>query len=152
MSWSLKTFDTLSNQELYSILQIRNAVFIVEQACSYQDVDNKDLNALHLFYTKDNAMLAYCRILPPGVSYKEASFGRFLTVQSARNLGLGKVMIGQAIYHIKERWPKTSIRISAQQYLERFYQAFGFKTQGNMYLEDDIPHVEMLIDLSVSFN
>lgn len=152
MSWSLKSFQELSTQELYSILQIRNAVFIVEQACCYQDVDNKDISALHLFYTKDNAMLAYCRILPAGVSYKEASFGRFLTVQSARNMGLGKVLIEQALYHIKDRWPKTSIRISAQQYLEKFYQGFGFKTQGNMYLEDDIPHVEMLLDLSVSFN
>lgn len=149
MSWHLKSFQELSNHELYSILQIRNAVFIVEQACSYQDVDNKDLNAWHLFYIKDNSMLAYCRILPAGISYKEASIGRFLTVQSARNQGLGKVLIEQAIYHIKERWPKNSIRISAQQYLEAFYQSFGFKTQGNMYLEDDIPHIEMLLDLSM---
>ncbi|OJV55278.1 MAG: GNAT family N-acetyltransferase [Bacteroidetes bacterium 43-16] len=149
MSWHLKPFQELSNHELYSILQIRNAVFIVEQACYYQDVDNKDLNALHLFYIKDNAMLAYCRILPAGISYKEASIGRFLTVQSARNQGLGKVLIEQAIYHIKERWPKTSIRISAQQYLEAFYQSFGFKTQGDMYLEDDIPHIEMLLDLNM---
>ncbi len=147
MSWSIKTFEELSGQELYSILQIRNAVFIVEQNCAYQDVDNKDLSAFHLFYIKDNAMQAYCRILPAGASYKEVSIGRFLSVKSARNLGLGKVMMQKAIQFVQEKWHKQNIRISAQQYLEAFYGSFGFKSQGSVYLEDNIPHIEMLLDL-----
>lgn len=151
MSWSLKAFDALSLQELYSILQIRNAVFIVEQNCAYQDVDNKDLEAYHLFYTKDNAMLAYCRILAPGSSYKEVSIGRVLTVKSARNLGLGRVLMEKSILFIKEKWPRQNIKISAQEYLETFYQGFGFKAQGAAYLEDNIPHVSMLLNLEFDF-
>lgn len=144
MSWSLKKFDELSVNELYSILQIRNAVFIVEQECYYQDVDNKDLKALHLFYTKDNAMLAYCRILGPGISYPECSIGRVLTVHSARNLGLGKVLVEKALYEINTHWPKTNVRISAQKYLVKFYSDFGFVSHGEEYLEDHLPHIEML--------
>src|SRR5690606_25036400 len=118
------------------ILQIRNAVFIVEQNCPYQDIDNKDFTALHLFYSKDNAILAYCRILPAGASYPEISIGRFLTVKSARNQGLGRVMMEKAIQFIREQWPKQNIRISAQKYLESFYGSFDFRVQGSDYLED----------------
>jgi ElaA protein len=98
MSWNIKTFEQLSAQELYSILQIRNAVFIVEQNCAYQDVDNKDLAALHLFYTKDNSIVAYCRVLPAGLSYPEISIGRVLTVKSVRKQGLGKVLMEHTIH------------------------------------------------------
>ena len=152
MSWHTKTFDELTANELYSILQIRNAVFIVEQNCPYQDLDNKDQSAFHLFYVKDNAMLAYCRILPAGASYKEISIGRVLNVKSARNQGLGKVMMEKAIQFVKEKWPKQNIRISAQKYLEAFYGSLGFKSQGADYLEDNIPHVEMLLDLEFNIN
>lgn len=148
MSWNIVSFDALSREDLYRILQIRNAVFIVEQNCPYQDVDNRDFGAFHLFYVSDNAMLAYCRLLPAGSSYKEVSIGRFLTVRSARGQGLGKVMMEKAVQFIKTEWPKQNIRISAQKYLQVFYESFGFKVQGPDYLEDNIPHVEMLLDLA----
>lgn len=151
MSWSIKTFEQLNPQELYSILQIRNAVFIVEQNCPYQDVDNKDLSAIHIFYQKEGNIVAYCRIMPAGLSYPEISIGRVLTVKSVRTQGLGKVLMEKAMQFIKEQWPKQNVRISAQEYLKEFYSSFGFKTIGSSYLEDDIPHIAMILDLSISF-
>lgn len=149
MSWNIVAFGDLSLEDLYRILQIRNAVFIVEQNCPYQDLDNKDFGAYHLFYRKDNAISAYCRILPAGASYKEVSIGRVLTVRSVRKQGLGKVMMETAIQFVKAEWPRQNIRISAQKYLQAFYESFGFKAQGADYLEDNIPHVEMLLDLTL---
>jgi len=146
MEWILKSFEQLDTPELYRILQVRNAVFVTEQHCPYQDADNKDLQALHLWQqTDDDVVKAYCRLLPPGVSYPEASIGRVLTSMAYRKEGLGRRMMEQAIQCIGQQWPGASIRISAQLYLEDFYRSLCFQPVGEPYPEDDIPHIEMLL-------
>lgn len=146
MSWTLKRFDELSLHELYSILQMRNAVFIVEQNCPYQDLDNRDFQAYHLFYRQDSSITAYCRILPAGLAYPEISIGRLLSAKSVRRTGQGRQLMKEALSFIAQHWPHQDIKISAQKYLEEFYAGFGFRSQGKEYLEDNIPHVEMVLD------
>ena len=123
MHWQCLAFPGLSTKRLYEILKIRQEVFAVEQDCVYLDVDGKDMDALHVFATRDDELIAYCRILPPGLKYPEASIGRVLTTSAARGSG---------------------IRISAQLYLEEFYHSFGFASCSLPYPEDGIPHIEML--------
>ncbi|HTO14846.1 MAG TPA: GNAT family N-acetyltransferase [Edaphocola sp.] len=149
MSWHLLPFKDLDLKDLYQILQIRSAVFVVEQQCSYQDLDNRDFESFHLFYKNENDIIAYCRILPPGMSYQQSSIGRVLTISSHRKQGLGKSLMQQAIQHTLDLWPKHDIVISAQVYLDAFYKNLGFKLAGNPYLEDDIPHVKMIFEKSL---
>jgi len=145
MHWQIKPFEALSTQELYLILQLRVEVFVVEQNCPYQDVDGKDERSIHL-WASDAAgqVLAYCRLLPAGISYAEPSIGRVANALSARGKGLGREMMQRAIQYITETWAEPAIRISAQCYLENFYTSLGFVTTGVPYLEDDIPHINML--------
>ena len=145
MDWNAKLFAQLTLLELYEILQLRNEVFIVEQNCPYQDLDDKDKVATHL-WTTDQAgkIVAYCRLLPVDVSYKEPSIGRVATHKDARKSGLGRALMVEAIRHITEEWHEGSIRISAQSYLKVFYESLGFVPVGEEYLEDNIPHIEML--------
>ena len=149
MNWQLHTFNELTTLDLYNILQLRNAVFIVEQQCTYQDIDNKDLKALHLIYKTENDIIAYCRLLPPGLSYEQSSIGRVLTKASYRSKGIGKTLMQQAIRHCQTLWPKYDIVISAQLYLKGFYRNLEFKTLGQPYLEDDIPHVKMILNATL---
>lgn len=145
MNWHLQSFDALNTITLYKILQLRSAVFVVEQACAYQDMDDKDLNALHLWCEHpEGHVIAYCRLLPPGISYTESSIGRVVTAAQIRNTGTGRKLMEQAISHLRETDPHLAIRISAQSYLEKFYSSLGFETTGPGYLEDNIPHIEML--------
>lgn len=145
MNFAIKPFNELSVDELYEIIRLRNEVFVVEQDCPYQDADGKDKIAMHVFCTADDgAVLAYCRLLTPGISYEECSIGRVVNAQSARGTGLGRKLMQTAISYIEDVWKYTAIRISAQQYLEAFYTSLGFVTQSQSYLEDNIPHVEML--------
>ncbi|RYG48604.1 MAG: GNAT family N-acetyltransferase [Chitinophagaceae bacterium] len=145
MNWQLKSFEDLSNKELYQILQLRAEVFVVEQNCPYQDVDGKDAQATHLWATDANGtLMAYCRLLPSGVSYAEPSIGRVANALVARGKGLGREMMERAILHISQKWAEPAIRISAQCYLEKFYTSLGFATTSEPYLEDDIPHINML--------
>jgi ElaA protein len=145
MNFSIQTFRDLDNKQLYEIIRLRNEVFVVEQNCPYQDADGKDYHATHVYCCDDNGrVLAYCRLLPPGVSYKECSIGRVVNAPDQRGKGLGRALMETAIEYIEHTWKYSEIRISAQKYLEAFYGSLGFKTCSEEYLEDGIPHVEML--------
>lgn len=146
--WVCTPFAQLSAAQWYDIVRLRELVFIVEQNCPYLDADGKDCYALHLcaYDTVENHRLAaYCRLLPTGVSYAEASIGRVVNDPAYRRLGLGKILMRQGIHYLFAHLGGIQpIRISAQQYLERFYESLGFITQSDPYLEDNIPHIEML--------
>ncbi|MEH0156101.1 GNAT family N-acetyltransferase [Limibacter armeniacum] len=144
MNWHIKKFDELTNVELYKLLGARSEVFIVEQTCPYQDIDGKDFSAFHLYAESNGEIAAYVRILPQGISYNEASIGRVLVSQNFRKQALGKAVMQKAIEYMKVEMQEKNIRISAQEYLLKFYQDLGFKQVSAMYLEDDIPHIEML--------
>ena len=144
IAWTLKTFAELTPQELYSILQLRNEVFIVEQNCPYQDMDNKDLKSWHLMGIEENKLIAYSRLLAPGISYSESSIGRIVSSPSARKTGIGKKLMHESIEQIKVLFKTDIIRIGAQLYLKKFYESFGFIQEGEIYLEDNIPHIVML--------
>ncbi len=144
MNWTLKPFADLTPKELYNILQLRNEVFIVEQNCPYQDLDNKDIYAYHLMGTKENKLIAYSRLLAPGISYSESSIGRVVSSPAARKTGMGKELMKESIEQIQNLFHTDTIRIGAQLYLKKFYESFGFIQQGEPYLEDNIPHIIML--------
>ena len=142
--WKIKPFARLSTEELYQILKIRQEVFIVEQTCYYLDADGYDQQAVHIWAEKEGDILAYSRVFEPGIKYKEASIGRVLTNPNYRKNKLGKILIRFSINTIEARFRTQSIRISAQDYLLHFYSEFGFQDTGKKYLEDDIPHTEMV--------
>jgi len=145
LSWIFKSFDELTPHELYGILQLRNEVFVVEQNCVYQDADNKDISSHHLMCWKDHILVAYARIVAPGISYSESSIGRVVTSPSARKTGIGKILIRKSIESTRSLYPQHSIKIGAQLYLKHFYESFSFVQTSEAYLEDDIPHIEMLL-------
>lgn len=142
--WKIKNFKEISSEELYSILQARAEVFVVEQNCIYQDIDGTDDKAFHFWSEKDGKILAYCRIFPPGIKYNEASIGRVLTTSAGRGKNIGRQMMQYAVEIIENQLNTSKIRISAQDYLLKFYSEFGFEDTGKKYLEDGIPHTEML--------
>ena len=144
MLWILKPFADLTPKELYSILQLRNEVFIVEQNCPYQDMDNKDLKSWHLMGMEEDKLLAYSRLLAPGISYSESSIGRVVSSPSTRKTGMGKKLMEESIRQIHQLFQTDTIRIGAQFYLKKFYESFGFIQEGEPYLEDNIPHIIML--------
>ncbi len=143
MNWVVKTFEELSKSELYSILQLRAEVFVVEQNCAYQDMDGTDQKSIHLFGIENDKVLAYARLIPPGISYETASIGRVVVSPSIRSKGTGKELMKQAIQNIEILFKTKSITISAQEYLMKFYNELGFKETGSTYLEDNIPHIKM---------
>ncbi len=145
INWECKKFTELSNIEIYQILQLRNEVFVVEQNCVYNDTDSKDLEAYHLFAHKNKKIIAYARLLKPGVSYKQASIGRVLTPFHLRKNGHGKLLIQNAIKYAFIIFNVKAITIGAQVYLFSFYENVGFKQNGDYYLEDGIEHVEMIL-------
>ena len=144
MEWKIKRFEELATTELYEILRVRAEVFVVEQACIYQDLDEKDKRAYHLYCEESGKVKAYLRILDRGISYPEISIGRVLTTENNRRKGLAREMMKNAIDFICKDLGENQIRISGQLYLQAFYESLGFQTVSEMYLEDDIPHVEML--------
>lgn len=146
MKYSIKKFDELTNNELYEILRLRNEVFIIEQNCLYQDLDLKDKGSYHLFVEKNDTIIAYLRIIPKGISYKEVSIGRVVTKLEYRNQGIAKEMLKKAIEFIKLELNEQKVRISAQVYAEKLYKSVGFKQISNIYLEDNIKHIEMLYE------
>lgn len=147
MEWKIRSFEDLSNKELYNILALRNKVFVVEQDCIYQDCDEKDLGAYHLFYCDGDKILAYLRILEKGVSFDEVSIGRVVVDEKYRGRDLGRKAMKRAIDFIYSIYGESKIRISAQVYIKDFYKSLGFEEVSNVYLEDDIPHIEMLRDI-----
>lgn len=139
-----KTFNQLNTEELYDLLQLRSEVFVVEQDCVYQDIDGKDQKALHTVGYKDEKLVAYTRIFKPGDYFEEASIGRVLVKENQREYGFGYDIMNASIEAIKKHFKTSEIRISAQTYLKRFYNNLGFKEVGEEYLEDGIPHINML--------
>lgn len=142
--WKVKSFAQLSTTELYHILEARIAVFVVEQNCPYEETDGTDVDALHLWAEHDGKIVAYCRIFPPQIKYNLPSIGRVLTHENYRRKNLGKSLVTFAVQVVESRYKTGEIMISAQDYLLDFYQNFGFRSTGKKYLEDEIPHTEML--------
>jgi ElaA protein len=143
LTWKCTVFNELSVTELYAIMQLRNEVFVVEQNCVYQDADNKDLASYHLTGWDADQLVAYCRLLPPGISYQDASIGRVATSSAYRKMGNGRLLMSKAIVKTLSQFTCSKITISAQFYLSKFYESLGFTAFGEVYLEDNIPHIEM---------
>jgi ElaA protein len=141
--WMCKPFENLSVHELYAIIKLRNEVFVVEQNCVFQDADYKDQQCYHLSGTVNNELVAYARLVPAGISYPYISIGRVITSPAHRKAGFGKFLMTKAIEECERLFGRQSIQIGAQLYLKAFYEAFGFTAISEMYLEDDIPHIEM---------
>lgn len=147
MQWQSKTFAELTTDELYELLQLRMAVFMVEQTCYYQDIDDKDRHAdtRHLLGSQDGRLCAYLRVLPPGLSYPDmASIGRVATARAVRGQGLGQPLMEHGMKLCQRYWPDALVKISAQSHLQHYYRRFGFNPTGEPYLEDDIPHIAMV--------
>lgn len=144
IQWLLRRFEELTPYQLYSILQLRNEVFVVEQNCVFQDADDKDQNSYHLMGFNENKLVAYTRIVPPKIIYELPSIGRVVTSPSVRNSGIGKELMKQSINAVYQLFDRQPIKIGAQHYLKRFYESFGFQQAGEMYLEDGIEHVYMI--------
>jgi ElaA protein len=145
LNWILKKFNALTAAELYAVLQLRNEVFVVEQNCAYQDADGVDLQSLH-FMGWDGAILAaYTRIIPPGIIFEQASIGRVVTSPKYRGLGTGRQLMELSISNTFSQFNCTQIIICAQLYLKKFYESLGFVQCSKTYLEDNIPHIKMLM-------
>ncbi len=143
--WKIKSFHQLNVMELYGILRLRQEVFAVEQKCIYLDADGKDQFCDHIFGVDDGGkVIAYCRIVQPGVSYPEVSIGRIATHPEHRNMGYGRLLMDKALSYIDDKYGKMDIKIEAQYYLEKFYSNYGFEKAGAVYLLDDIEHIEMV--------
>ncbi|WP_281559544.1 GNAT family N-acetyltransferase [Thalassomonas sp. RHCl1] len=145
MNWECLTFSQLTTEQLYQLLKLRVDVFVVEQTCPYPELDDKDRaqDVCHLLGYQDGELIAYARLLPPGISYDNVSFGRVAIAQSARGQGLGQTLVATILSHCQQLWPNRDIDIGAQEYLLDFYQSFGFTAISDVYLEDDIPHLDM---------
>ncbi|OUV52471.1 MAG: hypothetical protein CBC73_05530 [Flavobacteriales bacterium TMED113] len=139
-----KEFIDLSIYELYSILKLRQEVFIVEQKCNYLDCDDFDLNAIHVSARKDLNLIGYLRVIKPNIISENAVLGRILVNIKNRKNSIGKKIILHSIKLIEDEFPNTNIEMSAQSYLIKYYKKFGFETYGNEYLEDNIPHIKMI--------
>jgi ElaA protein len=147
LNWNCKTFEQLSVHELYAILRLRTEIFVVEQTCVFQDMDNKDQLCYHICGLHNNELVAYTRLVPAGVAYPEASIGRVITAPSARGTGAGRALMQYSIEKLYELWGRQPIKIGAQLYLKKFYESFGFEQTSDIYIEDGIPHIEMLFPI-----
>ena len=140
----IKSFSDLTKEELYNILSLRSEVFIVEQNCAYQDIDQKDQFALHVFLKKNNQIIAYTRIFKPNDYFECSSIGRVVVLKKERASKIGSQIMSFSIKKIEEIFNETKIKISAQKYLISFYEKLGFKVIGEEYLEDGIPNIAMI--------
>lgn len=140
----IKPFNKLSVEELYNILQLRSEIFVVEQNCVYQDMDDKDQKALHVLGKKNNKIIAYTRIFKSGDYFDIPSIGRVIVSKSERQYGYGYDIMNASINAIKQNFKESKIKLSAQCYLKKFYNNLGFIEVGEEYLEDDIPHICMI--------
>jgi ElaA protein len=142
--WKCKPFDELNVHELYALLRLRSEVFVVEQNCVFLDMDNKDQASLHICGWVDNRLVAYTRLVPAGVAYEEASIGRVITSPEARGTGAGRKLMEKSIQLLYDAWGRQPIRLGAQVYLKKFYESLGFEQVSDIYIEDGIPHIEMV--------
>lgn len=145
MTWTCKPFHELTIQELYAILQLRAEVFIVEQNCVFQDMDNKDPHCYHLMAWDGALLAAYSRLVPAGVAFTEPSIGRVVNSPLKRGTGIGKELMLRSIETVYTLWGKEPIKIGAQFYLKKFYSSLGFRSTSDIYLEDNIEHIEMIL-------
>ena len=144
MEWRFARFDELTPREIHDLYRARAAAFVVEQDCVFQDLDGVDPECWHLLGHEGSELVAYCRLVPPGVKFPEPSIGRVVTTQAARGTGRGRALMVEALARAEKLWPGRAIRIGAQHRLERFYEDFGFVTTSAPYDEDGILHVEMV--------
>ena len=144
MNFSIKTFQELTTSELYELLQLRSEVFVVEQDCVYQDIDGKDLKALHVLGEKEGKIIAYTRLFNSGEYFDTPSIGRVVVKDTERKYGFGHDLMKASIQAIIDTYNETTITISAQTYLQKFYESHGFKQVGEGYLEDGIPNIRMV--------
>lgn len=140
----VKSFESLTKNELYNLLQLRSEVFCVEQDCVYQDLDGKDQKALHILGFKNDKIVAYTRIFKPNDYFKFSSIGRVVVAKNERHHKYGYNIMNASAEAIKKHFNETKIKISAQQHLEKFYNNLGYKKIGEWYLEDNIPHIAMI--------
>ena len=143
-----KTFSELDTEDLYQILRIRSEVFVVEQDCVYQDIDNKDQNAIHLYYKENDQIVAYTRIFKAGDYYENPCIGRVVVSKKNRGNDLGKKIMIDSMEYIKQNIKGEKIELSAQKYLDKFYKDLGFYKIGEDYLEDGIPHQRMIKEIN----
>ncbi|MEO6279290.1 GNAT family N-acetyltransferase [Roseateles sp.] len=143
MNWTCVRFGELSVQQLYNVLALRSEVFVVEQHCVFLDIDGLDPLTLHLLGERDGQLLAYARLLPPGLKAPDAVIGRVVTSPAARGGGTGRALMAEAVAQCERLWPAHPVTLHAQAHLERFYASFGFLPVGEQYIEDGIPHIEM---------
>lgn len=144
MHWRCLPFDALHARTLYALLRLRTAVFVVEQHCVFQDMDGIDPHCLHVLGEQGGVLQACARLVPPGRAFAEASIGRVVTEPTARGGGLGHALMHEAVRQLTALWGAQPIRIGAQAHLQPFYRQHGFEPEGDTYIEDGIPHIEML--------
>jgi ElaA protein len=144
ITWTLKTFNELTVHELYAILRLRSEIFVVEQNCPFQDMDNKDQSSWHLMGWYKEKLVAYTRLLPPGTAYDYASIGRVVTSASSRGTGIGRQLMEKSISELQRLFGTGPIKIGAQLYLKEFYHSLGFEQSSDIYDEDGIDHIEMI--------
>lgn len=142
--WKINAFDELTVQQLYTYLQLRVNVFVVEQKCPYPELDGYDEKAYHLAYLENEKLLAYARILPPGVKYDRISIGRVIVSEEVRGRGFAKELMKESLVFIQKNWPNQEVQLQAQTHLRSFYGSFGFDPISEDYDEDGIPHVDMV--------
>lgn len=142
--WQTSDFGGLNTLELYAALRLRQQVFVLEQNCAYLDLDNLDQDAVHMMCWREGDLLAYQRCLAPGANFSESALGRIVVSAPARGRDLGRELVRRGIRHNLERWPNNDIRINAQAYLQAFYAELGFVAEGDVFDEDDIPHIQMV--------
>ncbi|MFQ3545108.1 GNAT family N-acetyltransferase [Halobacillus rhizosphaerae] len=145
MNWVIKPFNKLTTNELYEILKVRTEIFVVEQECPYPEVDGRDKECLHVWIEEEGEISAYCRLVPPVKYGGNYSIGRVLVVKGKRGAGYARSIMNKAIELLKEEGHTEFIFLQGQEHLRNFYGSFGFKEVSEVYLEDDIPHVDMLM-------
>ena len=141
--WTLQEFSELTNSDLYELLKLRSAIFVVEQNCVFPDMDDKDYSSYHLCGWNNEKLVAYTRLLPPGLAYENCSIGRVVTAASVRRQGIGRLLMKKSIEACQQLFSSQDIEIGAQLYLEQFYGSFQFIREGEVYLEDGIDHIHM---------
>jgi len=145
MEWIYKKWEEIARDELFAMYKLRTDIFVVEQGCAYPEVDDYDKQVAHLFAYADGQLAAYSRLCPPNSVYPEASLGRVLCHKNFRGKGLGRELVARSLKQLKKDFPNEAIKAQAQQYLEGFYQSFGFKTITKPYLDAGVVHVDMVL-------
>lgn len=148
IQYEFKTFDSLNIHELYAIMQVRNDVFVYEQHCYYQDLDDKDQDCIHVLgWNEQQQLVAYCRILPPGLTYPTHAIGRVLVISAYRKQQLGRMLMQKTLAYIQSEYGQVPLTIEAQLYLQAFYESLGFVRTSDVFDDAGIDHVEMKMQL-----